>query len=211
MAAFGLFFAVAQALLPNELLADRKGRVISSMCPFSCQSVGMKGDSCNEWRAGDRCYVRIFTDDDGRQSEPSVRPTNTPKPVATAPSGKEKRASRWSPEQLKKIKQRENLVACERIHSRYQIKPQIKLNSNKDAGYLKQGRYVAKIMISGMCLRNAGYFEDGKLIQPLEIPISTQYGTYSFTVTYRVDAKPEIRLYPISGTRIAFKLAPESK
>ena len=63
----GALFLILLLLVPSLSAAERRGRVISGLCPLDCRTKGIESRRCRDWRIADTCYVEIFS---RRESSP---------------------------------------------------------------------------------------------------------------------------------------------
>lgn len=86
--------------------------------------------------------------------------------------------------------------------SRSQIgRPRIEIDRVKSTGNLFGDKVKVRGTIEGVCLAEAGLFEDGRKVDSIPISTSEQFRRFEFEVKTKLDNDPEIRAYTTSGDR----------
>lgn len=198
--------------------ADRReGRISWKRCPHSCATEKINKKDCRDWRQGDICMVEDLTkprqsgvreDTDGklgeneypgpntfRNQDSFTRPPQSPTPWATS-------TPTWG--------QNNNYpTQCSGENLRFIRAPRIDVYDLRSRGNLFGDKYRVRGTIEGTCISEAGYFEDGRLVEKIPVNTTPEFKRYEFEVNIRGDSSrdPEIRAYSANGEREEVELS----
>ncbi len=88
-----------------------------------------------------------------------------------------------------------------RAGNSYLAPPHVDIISTKRLGSLSARRFKVTGTVEGICLVDAGLFEDGKKVQNINICTTPELSRFQFTAIVRSDHAPEIRAYNSNGER----------
>lgn len=77
--------------------------------------------------------------------------------------------------------------------------PRIEVGRVKPSGGLFSGKYKIEGSVFGACIEEAGYFEQGKLKEPIQFPLTDRFDRQEFSFTVRSGRGGEIRAYTSDG------------
>ena len=77
--------------------------------------------------------------------------------------------------------------------------PRIEVGKVKSSGGLFSGKYRIRGSIEGSCVEEAGYFEEGRLKERFQIPLSDRFQRQEFNIKVRSGRNGEIRVYSSDG------------
>lgn len=84
--------------------------------------------------------------------------------------------------------------------------PRIDVSRIKASGNMFKSGYKVYGSFEGICLQEAGYFENGHLKQKFPVAVSRQFRRSEFEVKIRGDKNPEIRVYNVLGERSIYEI-----
>ena len=172
-------------LYPKLVHAERHGEITSRPCPYKCQIVGIPKKDCRDWREGNTCYVEDLTKPPSR--EPAQQPGRSYDHPTDLTSSNSSSHPRPATEECKYI-------------SRYDIgKPRIDLGRLKHTGNIFKDKYKVSGSVEGICLVEAGYFEQGRKVHEIPVATTRDFRRYDFQVEVRASRDPEIRVYNTAG------------
>lgn len=184
---YSLIICVLTAVIP-EGAAQKRGQVISKPCPHSCSTLGLSKSKCRDWREGNTCYVEDLT-------KPPV-----------APNVEAGAINNESPAQ----EEGSDTQACSGVSRDEISKPYINVDQRKAAGNFFGGEERVRGSIEGICLVEAGCFEEGRKVKTIPITTTRQFGRYEFECKLNTGKTPEIRAYNSIGERDIATIADES-
>ncbi|MBX7145552.1 MAG: hypothetical protein K1X79_13965 [Oligoflexia bacterium] len=221
------------AVLPSFAWAGPlHGEVTKGRCPITCKSLGIPRDKCHEWRDNGLCYVEDLTKP--RRLPPpaaptSVRiePTATPYTALRRPPigyGQNSYGERpnsvypvprpgpgWTPGPRWPVEpggptRGDAAEACRR--QGYLSHPRIDIYRIKKTGNIFGDKYKVRGVIEGVCLVEAGYYEDGRREDEIAVVTTPEFRRFEFEVRVRADQErqPEIRAYNIQGDRDVYEV-----
>lgn len=177
-----LLGAFALATSASAASADSiKGNVSSSACPHSCQTQGIPKNQCRDWREGNTCYV----EDLRAQSTAALGSAMGSEPVADVSRGNQE---------------------CQRLQSTEVRSPAIEVDKIKGTGNVFGDKVRVRGSIEGACIVEAGYYEDGKRVQPIGVNTTPEFRRYDFDLKASGGKNPEIRVYNVFGDRDVYDI-----
>jgi hypothetical protein len=111
----------------------------------------------------------------------------------------EKQDDRPHRSQRNAVDESESLASC-RDNFRRVRPPRIEISELRASGGLFSGKYRLGGVISGQCIEEAGYYEQGRLKEKIEVPLSDRFNRTDFRVQVRSGRGGEIRAFLIDGT-----------
>ncbi|MBX7137170.1 MAG: hypothetical protein K1X83_04230 [Oligoflexia bacterium] len=84
--------------------------------------------------------------------------------------------------------------------------PHVDVQSVEKSGGAFSDRYKVSGTVEGICLAEAGLFENGKLTQRIRLRTAPTLKRYEFSITARLDDVPEIRVYNVNGDRDVYQV-----
>ncbi len=94
---------------------------------------------------------------------------------------------------------RDDRQALARCRNMYIAPPRIDLGELRPTGSLFSGKYKVEGSIRGVCIAEAGYFENGRLRESVEIPLSDLFSRREFKFKVQSGRRGEIRVTTIDG------------
>ena len=191
------FAAVVLCLsFPSTLFADSSGRVTSARCPHSCKSLGIPKSQCRDWRRGNRCYVE------------DLRPTS--RHEVRRPRNARHWRYPWTPNNYDNhytsYPHYPDRFSCSRA-SRHELeRPRIRIDDIDRVGWFSD-RIEVEGEISGRCIREAAYYENGRKVRSLDTKTRDSFGTFEFDFRADPDRRPEIRAYNTAGELTVYRLS----
>jgi hypothetical protein len=160
-------------------------------CPFKCDTVGLPHSVCRDWREGNVCYVEDLTRAPGYSGIPvgEVRPPYHPLPWPPRGGDDE----RW----------------CREAGRRGIAQPYVNIYKVKSRGGVFDDKYRVYGSVEGVCLAEAGYFENGYKRESIPVAMRRDFGRYEFEIDARADRYPEIRVYNAAGDRQIVRINPD--
>lgn len=175
----------------------REGYLDVRLCPHNCHGAGIEKRVCRDWREGDVCYVEDLRRP--RQSGPISIPRPPPPPPAYNPPSSRlpfDRAPTTGGE-------------CEGVSRRDLPRPRVNIHKVRRAG----GMFGSKIKVSGsvegVCLVEAGSYENGRQEDPIRVYPRRTFQRFDFDVYVKGDKNPEIRVYNSAGDSAAMRVEGE--
>lgn len=216
MARFVKLIAILLCLLTvvaREAVAQRHGEVSSRNCPYDCRTQGIPKSDCREWRQGTVCYV-----EDLRVPGPSGAPTPIPSTSAIelrspADVGASVGASEWSvPKERRGSRATDErsqgggwdgdfgtgVGECERLKHGDIPPPKISVGRIRPVGGGLDRMRVSG-SIEGVCLVEAGYFEDGRKVESIHTSAQRRFQRYAFDITGHISPTSELRVTNAAG------------
>ena len=195
------FLAITFFIIPHASLSQNSG-VTSRKCPYNCDLAGLSRDSCREWRVGDRCYVedRSFEYSDGVIVKPSKEYTqnrdrynleenwDSSSSETRDPFGGDSTKSKISTE-------------CRDINRYDLTPPSINISRVRDSETVFGYQVKIKGSIEGVCLTEAGLFENGEKTKNISVASSRNFKRFDFEVLANKNSKAEIRAYNTAGEK----------
>ena len=80
-------------------------------------------------------------------------------------------------------------------------RPRVEIEEVKATGNLFGDKVKVRGSVEGVCLAEAGLFEDGRKVESIPINTSDQFSRYEFEVKTELGNDPEIRVYTTTGDR----------
>ena len=161
-----------------QAFAEEGGAVSSRECPYSCRTEGLPQDRCRDWREGDRCFI-----EDMRGAEPRGRPDDR--------SGADGAGA----------------ARCRSL-SRYDVQsPRVEVVNIKPTGNVFEDNVRVEGAIEGACIQEAGYYEDGRLVERIPVQTTSDFQRFEFGVKAKRNRNPEVRVYNVFGARDTFNVA----
>lgn len=183
--AFALCFTPAAAFAQTKL-----GLVTSRPCPYSCETRGLPKNLCRDWKEGETCYVEDLSkpSEDGASAMDSDLGLDLPvrKPGGGGLGG---------------IVPPGNLSGSEecRTLSRSELAPpRVNLEQTGSSGRMFE-RSTIRGSVEGVCIQEAGYFENGRKVEEIPVQTRRQFGRFNFELRARRDRNPEVRVYNTAG------------
>lgn len=87
--------------------------------------------------------------------------------------------------------------------------PRINIYSSKRTGSNYDGTYRVRGSVEGVCLADAGYFENGKKASTIPVTTTPKLTRREFEVRARGRFSPEIRVYNVNGDVAVIPILPE--
>lgn len=94
-----------------------------------------------------------------------------------------------------------NLGRCNSTYNQNIAAPYVNVYEVRKIGNLFSEKYKVKGSIEGVCLAEAGYFEQGRKVEDFKFQTTPAFARYEFEVTVRASKRPEIRVYNSNGER----------
>ncbi|RMG40307.1 MAG: hypothetical protein D6719_11315 [Candidatus Dadabacteria bacterium] len=163
-----------------------KGYVTIKFCPFSCDTAGISRAYCRDWKEGDLCYVEDLRRAPAPVAAPTpFRPANpvnpTVNPPVTASTG--------------------NSAECRKM-SRYDMaRPYINIDRVYQTGNFFKDKVKVRGSVEGICLVEAGVFEEGRKVKSIPVVTTRDFRRYEFEAVVHSTRMPEVRVYNINGDR----------
>ena len=106
---------------------------------------------------------------------------------------------------------RENneIMACQRSNPKNRPKPRIGITQITQSSALRGGKYIVEGIIDGVCLKEAGLYQNGERVIVFNLTTTRIYKRYPFKIEVHVDDKPEIRAFDINWRRTSKMLIPK--
>lgn len=185
-------------ILATNIFAAPRGEISSRPCPYSCRTQSLDKEQCKDWRDGNTCFVEDLTKQP-KQESPRAR-TSMPR----VPSGSDL-TNKWQNNDFDKDEMyygRRNSPSNKNCNkNQYYARPGVYiLNIKRTGGYFSSKVKVSGY-IEGVCIEEAGLFEDGYKTSNFQIPTTNQFGRYEFQIVTDKDRVPEIRAYNILGDK----------
>lgn len=114
-----------------------------------------------------------------------------------------KRTAQPNPHRLARME----LLACKTINPQFLTKPKITITSFTRPSLLSK-TYHVEGYIDGVCVREAGYYENGERLIKFPLKTSRAYSKYPFKLDVKLENKPEIRAFNVNWGRVAKMLEP---
>ena len=80
-------------------------------------------------------------------------------------------------------------------------RPRVEIEEIKQTGNVFGDKVKVRGSVEGVCLAEAGLFEDGRKVQTIPINTVDQFSRYEFEVKTDLGEDPEIRVYTTTGDR----------
>jgi hypothetical protein len=186
---FLLLFCGAQSA--QEAEAQRRGRVSSQTCPYSCRTQGIPKNVCKDWREGNTCFI-----------EDLRHPPSGPRPHHPQPSHPH-HPHHPHPDY------HDDHGACENIN--YVPRPRVEVYSVKRSGNYFKDKFRVRGAVEGKCIVEAAYFEDGRPETVIPTVKTPEFRRFEFEVVVRGNREPEIRAYNTQGERDIFEVGEDSE
>ncbi len=103
-----------------------------------------------------------------------------------------------------------DLRRCNGLNNQYIAPPYINIFDVRKSGNVFSDKYKVKGSVEGVCLAEAGYFEQGRKVQDFKIFTTPIFERYEFEVTARGGRHPEIRAYNTNGERYIYSVNSKS-
>jgi hypothetical protein len=98
---------------------------------------------------------------------------------------------------------------CEQLSSRDIGEPYIDIGRVKSSGNVFGNGVKVSGSVEGICLSEAGLFENGRRVQSIPVNTESRFGRYEFEVKTSTDKRPEIRVYSTNGARYTMPIQGE--
>ncbi len=172
------------------------GLVTSRPCPYSCVTRGLPKSMCRDWNEGDTCYVEDLT-------KPASGGLTGGSSVDKDPLGLDAIAPRGGADTDSHRKPRTshgrgNATECDGLARDEIAPPRVNISRDRDSGSYRNQETV-RGSVEGVCVQEAGYFEDGKKVSEIEIETNREFQRFDFEIRIRKDRYPEIRAYNSAG------------
>jgi hypothetical protein len=154
------------------------------------RQAGVRED--NDGKLGDNEYPGPNT---FKQRDSFNRPPSEPTPWATATPA-------WGPPSGV-------ATQCTGENLRYLRAPKVEVYDLRSRGNILGDKYRVKGVIEGTCVAEAGYYEDGRMVEKIPVSTTPEFKRFEFEVTIRGDSsrRPEIRAYSANGDRDEVELS----
>lgn len=207
-----LLFLIAAVLTTGApgAYAQKRGKVTSARCPYNCKTIGLEGRLCRQWREGDLCYVEDLT----RAPDPAPKPKDAKIPDARVPDAGAK-VSRPAADKnsfsMNVPEKQSAVLKCRKVNPYYLSKPIVRIKSIRSVDRYAPKEFKVGGTIEGICIVEAGYYEDGERVFELPVSVSRQYRSYSFAFDFHAEKSPQIRVIGVNGVRTIKVLDPSEK
>lgn len=141
--------------------------------------------------------VRLVTSESEATREPSLRPEQESNSSNDFLRGSSASSSQdFSDNQL-------DLERCEKLGNRRGSfrRPKFELGRIRGSSSLFSGKYRLSGVITGACIEDAAYFEQGRRVKEFEIPFSSRFQRHSIDATVRGGRRGEIRILCYDGSQ----------
>ncbi|MCB0331360.1 MAG: hypothetical protein KDD70_16935 [Bdellovibrionales bacterium] len=190
------FSAALLVLAPHLCYAQSRnasqGTITSSLCPYSCKTQGIPKKRCKDWREGERCYVEDLSRAPARIESISPVQTNGEKRAKDISTGK----TVFGNGSVGKRDER-----CQGKAPYELAEPIIDIIRSSKSGKRSPETYQVDVSIEGVCLVDAGYYEEGRIVRKFPLETIQSFKKFFFTFTARAKNRPEIRVYNSAGER----------
>lgn len=178
--------------------ADRRGEVTSRPCPYSCRTQGIPKKDCKDWRQGNVCFIEDLR-------RPPAAPSSGPPPSGgyTPPS------SYQPPPYQPPAPAYHGSGECEGLDRRDIPEPRVDIERVGGTGNIFGDKYKVRGSVEGVCVAEAGLFEDGRKVQDIPIVTKRSFQRFEFEFKTRLSKDPEIRVYNTAGDRDIAPVSPE--
>lgn len=78
-------------------------------------------------------------------------------------------------------------------------RPQIEISDMRPSGGLFSGKYKLRGSIRGNCIEEAGYYENGRLKEKIQVPLSDRFQRQEFSLSVRSGRDGEVRAFNTRG------------
>lgn len=180
----------------------KKGLVSSANCPYSCRTQGIPKKYCKDWKQGGRCYI-----EDLRKAPQAAPTTKNPLPP-TVPT------TAWPTSPINPggnggFTPAPDRQACNNFRHGQMARPRINISKVEKSGNIFKDKYRVFGSVEGICLVEAGYFENSTLKQKFNIGTTTSFRRFNFETVIRKSRNPEIRVYNSQGLSDSLYIDPE--
>jgi hypothetical protein len=107
--------------------------------------------------------------------------------------------------------EQENMRACQSMKPGAINAPRITVSQVKQSSSFKGGKYRVEGVIDGVCIREAGLYENGERIFKFPLTLSPFYKRYDFSFEVVSDKAPEVRAFDINWQRASKMLLKDKK
>ena len=107
--------------------------------------------------------------------------------------------------------EQDNMNACLDMNPDNLQAPLISVYNTKQSSAFKGGKYQVEGVIEGVCIKEAGLYENGKRIVKFPLETSPYYKRFKFQIEIAEDNNPEIRAFNINWRRNTRYLLPKRK
>lgn len=191
-------------LEPGEAAGENlHGPVDTRPCPWDCKMAGLPRHLCRNWHEGKTCHVEDLSRYAKQQPAPPPQ-TNVPTQPIWKPLPQPSLISRapFDPAQTSGSGYQE----CQQMRSGYVPSPRISIYKVKPTGNVFSSKYKIVGEIEGICLVEAGLYEDGRRVQNIPLRTTPEFQRFEFEVKGSPDNDPEVRVYNIQGDRDIFEV-----
>lgn len=186
LAPYNLSNQIAAPISSSTAEAQSRGLVTSAPCPHSCRSMGLDKRRCKDWREGNTCFV----EDLNRQPLPAAPAPSYPNPVQPSYPG-----AVYPPAGGGQA----GAAECRQMDNYYMARPRVNLGRAKPSGNVFSDKVRVSGSVEGVCLVEAGLFEDGRRVQSIPVATLRDFRRFEFDFQSRESRNPEIRVYNIRG------------
>lgn len=88
---------------------------------------------------------------------------------------------------------------CKQMANYYLARPRVDVGKTKPTGNFFGDKIKAYGSVEGICLVEAGVFENGRKVQSIPLVTTSEFRRFEFEVTSKSSKDPEIRVYNIRG------------
>lgn len=186
---------------PREPAVYSQGYLDVRLCPHNCRSAGIEKRVCRDWREGDVCYVEDMRRP--RQSGPiSIpRPPSPPAPpIVGDPPGR-----------LPEDPWRGSQGECQGVSRQELSRPRVNIYKVRRAGSMFGSKLKVSGSVEGVCLAEAGSYENGRPEDPIRVSPQRNFKRFDFDVYVKGDKNPEIRVYNTAGDSAVVRVEGEDE
>lgn len=209
---FFILLAASLAYAEPKSYLGHRGYGTSRPCPWNCKMAGLPADKCRDWRSGGTCYVEDFTRPPRQGNEPAAQSGVPPIPSndraslpAVVPQNQQATAARDNRFVSTSVPDECRALEIDRIG-----RPTVEIyDIDRSGGGFFSDRYHVEGALEGVCLIEAGVFEEGKKVRDIPIQTTREFRRFDFDVRADASNYPEIRVYDVNGQRDVYRLTPE--
>lgn len=183
----------------------KNGFVTFTSCPYDCSTEKIPKGQCRSWELDGRCFVEDLRRAPGGPMEiPAVTAPEGPDVALPIPEKTESPV----PSERQSLRQRSDaLRSCRMLPAEEIAPPQLALG---EVTAISESPIKDQIRISGSvsgrCIAQAGYYEFGRMIHDLRIPLAAEEKSFTFELLGRMTRVPELQVINVYGEKTSVKV-----